>query len=296
MGGLVPRGDQDEPRLPYRPRAAVRCGGRRGILNLRLRSRAKLPRGRTLEIQGERPAASSQDTATTQAGPPARAEKLGCLSCAAGPRPPPTEPRAAAPPRLSLSSTARYPKPSRPDWMLRPPRPPPVSRRSRGLWTVALGSFPLPPTWPSSPALQARDRRRLLQKLPHCQPALAAASFHRGWRITRSPACPSAGADDPGWNLNSPAPAPIHNPRGRLPLHAAPAPALVPARWPCDVSVARCSSATQTVPRAPAPPGCKKGGWVPLPGGGRVKRAWLITQRACGSAGAHRSPVAQRIP
>lgn len=152
--------------------------------------------------------------------------------------------------------------------MLRPPRPPPVSHRSRGLWTVALGSFPLPPTWPSSQALHAHDRGGLLQKLPHCQPALSAASFHRGWRITRSPACPSAGADDPGGNLNSPAPAPIHNPRGRLPLHAAPAPVLVPAHWPCDVSVARCSSATQTVPRAPAPPGCKKGGWGPPGVGG----------------------------
>lgn len=168
---------------------------------------------------------------------------------------------------LSLSSTVRYPRPSRPDWMLRPPRPPPVSRRSRGLWTVARGSFSLPPTWPSSPALHARDRRRLLQKLPHCQPALAAASFHRGWRITRSPACPSAGADDPGWNLNSPAPAPIHNPRGRLPLHAAPAPALVPARWPCDVSVARCSSATQTVPRAPRTSWLQERGMGPPPGG-----------------------------
>lgn len=72
-----------------------------------------------------------------------------------------------------------------------------MSHRSQGLWPHAFGSFPFPPTWMSSPALHARYRRGLLQKIPYCQQALAAASLHRDWRITRSSACPSAGADDP---------------------------------------------------------------------------------------------------
>lgn len=180
--------------------------------------------------------------------------------------------------------------------MPQPRRPPPVSHRSQGLWPHAFGSFPFPPTWMSSPALHARYRRGLLQKIPYCQQALAAASLHR-WRITRSSACPSAGADDPGWNLNSPAPTPIHNPRGRLPLHAAPAPALVPARWPCDVSVAPCSSATQEAPRVSAPLGYKKGGWLPRGwAGGESLAHHSKIQRSGESTVAHCSPVAQRTP
>lgn len=196
----------------------------------------------------------------TQAGPPARAEKHQCQSCRRDPGPLQTIPEPLLP-GATRSSTAQNQRSGRPDWMPQSRRPPPVSHRSQGLWPVAFGSFPLPPTWLSSPALHAHDRRGLLQKIPYCQRTLAADSLHRGWRITRSSACPSAGADDPGWNLNSPAPTPIHNPRGRLPLHAAPAPALVPARWPCDVSVAPYSSATQTVPRVFVPLGYKKGGW-----------------------------------
>lgn len=205
MAGLVPRGDRDEPRLPYRPRgsrACSRCG--RGAV----RREARHPQPRAALPRQAAPWANLRDPWKSDPQPhlriprsPRRGHQPALRSSGASPvppdpGPPPTEPEAVAPPRLS--STARYPRPSRPDWMLRPPRPPPVSRRSRGLWTVALGSFPLPPTWPSSPALHARDRRRLLQKLPHCQPALGAASFHRGWKITRSPACPSAGEDDPG--------------------------------------------------------------------------------------------------
>lgn len=158
--------------------------------------------------RGESPEASSQDMAATQAGPPARAEKHGCLSCRRTPdrNTPSPEPLF---PGATRSSTAQIQRSGLLNCMPQPRRPPPVSHRSQGLWPVASGSFPLPPTWLSSPALHASDRRGLLQKIPYCQRALAAASLHHGWRITRSPACPSAGADDPGWNLNSPAPPPF---------------------------------------------------------------------------------------
>lgn len=83
-------------------------------------------------------------------------------------------------PGATRSSTTQNQRSGRPDCMPQPRRPPPVSHRSQGLWPVAFGSFPLPLTWPSSQALHTRDRRGLLQKIPYSQPALAAASLHRG--------------------------------------------------------------------------------------------------------------------
>lgn len=204
-------------------------------------------------------------------------------------------------PGATCSSTAWNQRPVHSYWMLRPlkpPRPPPVSCRSQGLWPVDLGCFPLAPTWSSSPALQARDRRGLLQKIPYCQPAPVAASLHRGWRITRSPACPSAGADDPGWNLNSPPPPPFIIPAAVWHYTPPPLPRSLALRYvsgslfvchPDSTKSSRTSWLQGRGMVSPPPPPPPRQGWA---GGESLAQH----SKSLGSAVAHCSPVAQRTP
>lgn len=119
-----------------------------------------------------------------------------------------------------------------------------------------------------------------MQNNPHSQPGAHGISVRtraEGLR-TALRAYPKPDAEDPGLNptLAGPPPAPIHNPRGRLPLHTLPLPpALSAIRRSWNVSVTLSSSAMNTVLEAPQPRVAQKG----------MGRGAL---RACGGAGGGR--------
>lgn len=306
----LPGGDRDAPRLPYPPRgsrARSRCG-RGAVWCDAVRREARHPQPQAALPRQAAPRANPGDPGESDPQPHLGIQR----SPRRGPQP--------ALRRRGSSASPVQPDRDRPDWAWSHCSPTPLDPALRGtrdpvaltgccghrghhLWATKAGA--------SGRSLLAPFLSLLPGRAPWHSTRATAGDFCRSSLTASRRSLQSPSTVAGGLRAALRAHQPVRTIPGGTSTRRPPPPFIIPA--------AVCHYTPPPPPRSfpltgPAmcqwlavhlPPRQYQGlphllaarkGDAPPPPGGRVKRAWLITQRGGGSAGAHCSPVAQRTP